>query len=75
VSDRLVEECRILEYCGELLPITLEGEVIDICPIDKYLSLTWLIESHEELDNRRLAAPCMSDEGDALSLHYREVDI
>ncbi len=75
MSDRLVEEGSILEYCRELLSVALESEVIDICPIDEYLSLTWLIESHEELYDRRLTTSCMSDEGNALSLGDREVDI
>jgi hypothetical protein len=64
-----------LEYCSELLPITLESEVIYISSIDEDIAPAWLIESHEELDDRRLAAACMSDEGNALSLGDREVDI
>lgn len=73
MTDRLIEECGILEYTGESGSIAFKSEILYFFSIDFYTSTSIIIESHEELYDGGFPTSCMSDECDFLSFFHFDI--
>ena len=67
VADRIVEEDRLLGHDGDLPPERLDGDRADVLPVDEDRPLRDVVETGDQVDERRFSPAAHPHEGDHLA--------
>ena len=74
-ADRVREEDRILQNDAHEIAQVVEGNVADVHAVEGDPAAVDVIESHQQVDDGRLAAPRGADEGDFFTCLDFEVEV